>query len=287
MANGCFPWFHTLGSIPNVTIGSGCRPDGNGNIQCAPEAMRADAEKKLQATGYWPKALDLATYTLARNISSEVGDRSVEEQVALAESTVNQGLLRGASSRREAALNTALYRQPSRLYGQINNPSGGSLKSGRFTATSADPTLRSILIADLVLSGNSGDFAQGADDQDGLEYQSSFPVPMNRILQYAQNGSYWVGPLPGVDHWRLTLFRKYGVSQNSPAGQALIERARAVFGSPAYSGGKVAASLRPSWPADMPICSKPTDGWLVFLGVFGTFLGGWAFHRGLIRRLGQ
>lgn len=274
----CLPWFHSLGAIPNTVIGSGCAPDGNGNIQCAPETMRADAERKLQATGYWPKALDLATYTLARNITSEVGSRSVEEQVAVAESTVNQGLAKGARSRQEAALATALYRQPSRLYGKINNPSGGSLKSGRFTSTSQDPTIRSILIADLVLSGASGNFAQGALDQDGLEYTNSFPVPMNRVLQYAQSGLYWVGPLPGVDHWHLSLFKNYGVSPSSEMGKALIERARAVFGAPIS---------RPDW-SGLPICPKPASSNLVaFASVAGLFLGAWAFHRGLIRRIGQ
>lgn len=261
----CYPPFHAtfaplVGGAAERVLSSGCGFVG-ADIACPPETMRANAERQLQASGFWPagKALDLGTYTLARNIQSEVGSSTVEERVALGESTVNQGLRRGATTRSDAANKAALFAQPSHLYGLINNPSGGSAGTGRFTSTSADPTILTTLLADLVISGRSGNFSQGADDQDGLEFHSSFAIPMNRVLQYAlqyaNSASYWVGPLPGVDHWRLSLFRHFGFSASSPQGILLIERARQFFGNPVYEGNRVAQSMRPVWPANLPICA--------------------------------
>lgn len=247
--------------VDRAILHSGCKMDANNNIPCAPETMRAGAEKQLQASGFWPsgKPLDLATYTLARNIQSEVGSSTPEERVAIGESTVNQGLRR-ASTRQDAVLDAALYRQSSRLYGLINAPSGASAGTGRFTSTSADPTVLTTLIADFVIRDQSGNFAQGADDQDGLEYRSSYPVPMNQVLRYARNGTYWVGPLPGVDHWRLSLFRKFGHKPDSTEGRELIERARKAFGNPVYDGNRVAKSMRPVWPTNLPVDSSAAKG---------------------------
>lgn len=292
----CYPSFHLVfapsvgTAVDQRILRSNCPVESDGNIRCAPEAMRADAERQLQSSGFWPsnKLLDLATYTLARNIQSEVGDGTVEERVALAESTINQGLRRGAPTPQQAVLKAALYAQPSRLYGAINAPDGGSLRSGRFTSTSRDPSILSTLIADFVIRGGSRNFAQGADDQDGLEYQSSFSDPIKRILQYAKESSYWVGPLPGVDHWKLTLFRKYNVSPSSPEGLALIQRAKVYFSIAAYENGKVVRALRPVWPANLPICTapdakEPTSPGKQILVAF-TLTAGFAAAAWLIRR---
>jgi len=289
----CYPSFHATfaplvgGAADQRFLFSGCSVNFEGNIPCAPEAMRASAERQLQTSGFWPvgKPLDLATYTLARNIQSEVGGGTVEERVAIGESTVNQGKLRGLSPR-DAALAVALFRQPSRLYGAINTPSGGSLGTGRFTSTNADPNILTTLLADLVITGQSGNFSQGAVDQDGLEFRSSFPIPMNRILSEAQSGKFWVGPLPGVDHWHTTLFNKLNVSAASPQGILLIERARQFFGAPIYTGNRVAASMRPVWAANLPICSSVSStapsgrsdfaNFLIGMGAVGGLIGlGW------------
>ena len=256
----CYPSFHAKfapqrsGPADQFILRSGCRVGTDGNIPCVPEALRASAEKQLQASGLWAadKPLDLATYTLARNIQSEVGNGTIEERIAVGESTVNRGKLGGLPPQ-DAVLAVALFRQPSRLYGQINVP---GVKTGRFTSTSKDPSVLNTLLADLILSGKSGNFNLGADDQDGLEYQKYFPVPMRRVLEYARNGSYWVGPLPGVDHWKLALFRKLGLSADSPQGILLVERARQFFGNPVYAAnGIVVQNLRPVWPADLPLCA--------------------------------
>ena len=232
--------------VDRTILRSGCSPDANGNIQCAPETMRADAEKQLQASELWPsgKPLDLATYTLARYMHSEVGGGTAEERVAVGEVAVNQ-----ARRRKQDVNGLLLYTQPNGLYGQINVPGKGNINR-RFAATSRDPSVLTTLLADLVISGKSEDISRGADDQDGLEFKKYFPVPMNRILSEARkSGRYWVGPVPGVDHWKTTLFRTFGYKPESSEGRALIERAREVFGNPVYDGNIVAKSQRPVWPA--------------------------------------
>ena len=233
------------GPVDKTLLRSGCRPDADGNIQCAPETMRADAERQLQASRHWPpgKPLDLATYTLARYMQSEVGGGTAEERVAVGEAAVNRARLR-----RQDVTALLLYTQPNRLYGQINVPGKGNVNR-RWASTSRDPSVLTTLLADLVLSGASENVSRGADDQDGLEYKRYFPVPMDRILSEARSGKYWVGPIAGVDHWKTTLFRTYGHKPSSDEGRALIDRAREVFGNPVYEGDVVARSMRPRWPS--------------------------------------
>ncbi len=247
-----------IGGPADVTrLHSGCSPDADGNIQCDPETMRASAEKQLQASEFWPnsKPLDLATYTLARYMQSEIGGGTAEERVAVGEAAVNQARRRG-----QDVVGLLLHTQPNHLYGQINVSGKGNINH-RWAATSIDPSVLTTLLANLVIEGNSEDISHGADDQDGLEFRRYFPVPMNRILSEAKSGSYWVGPVAGVDHWKTTLFRDYGYKSDSPEGRALIERARAVFGDPVYEDGIVARSMRPMWPAKFqsgpPIEDRP------------------------------
>lgn len=255
----CYPTWHPKfapmrgGPADLRILNSGCRVDEVGEIRCDPEAMRASAEKQLQASGFWPvdKPLPLTTYTLARYMHSEVGTGTVEERVAVGEVAVNQ-----AKRRKQDVNGLLLFTQPSKLYGEINVPGRGNI-TGRFAATSRDPSVLSTLLADLVMSGKSENINLGADDQDGLEFRQFFPVPMNRILAEANSGKYWVGPIPGVDHWMTTQFKTFGFSPTSFEGQQLIERARKVFGSPTYdANGIVSQSLRPVWPANLPICTN-------------------------------
>jgi hypothetical protein len=240
------------GPADAAILRSGCSPDDSGEIRCAPETMRASAEKQLQASGFWPatKPLDLATYTLARYMHSEVGGGPAEERVAVGEVAINQAKRRG-----QDVNGLLLFTQPSHLYGEINV--AGGRNTGRFASTSRDPSVLTTLLADLVISGKSENINLGADDQDGMEFRNFFPVPMNKILFEANQGSYWVGPIPGVDHWRTTQFRKFGFTPDSFQGRALIERARQFFGNPVYEGNIVARSMRPVWPANLPICGQP------------------------------
>jgi len=278
----CYPWFHAkfepLRQAKQVTIRSGCSLGSNGNINCPPEAMRANAEAQLRAMGALG-SLDLETYTLARYMQGEVGSGTIEERVAVGEAAVNRAKLAGKKS----ALDILLYRQapghPNRgWYGPIHG-SGGvtSAPYGRWATTSADPTVLTLLLANLVTSGQSNNFSRGADDQDGLEYTAAFPDPAYKVTKEAGEGNYWVGPLPGVDHWHTFLWRHYGVSKSSAEGAALLARGLAA----------VADRTRPTWPADMPVCNKPASGsMLVFVGMAAAAAGAYAFSRGLIKRVG-
>lgn len=278
------------GPADKTILRSGCAPDSTGEIRCEPETMRAGAEKQLQASTFWPKgkALDLNTYTLARYIHSEVGSGTAEERVAVGEVAVNQ-----AKRRKQDVNGLLLFTQPTKLYGEINAPGGRN--TGRFAATSRDPSILSALLADLVISGKSENINHGADDQDGLEFKRFFPVPMNRILSEAKNGKYWVGPIPGVDHWKTTQFRTFGFKPESFEGKQLIERARAFFGNPVYEGSIVAASMRPVWPTNLPICGTPGApptssgkqflvGTLLVGSLLGLAFGAWQVSKRVAKR---
>jgi hypothetical protein len=240
----CLPWWHTqfaaLGGRKRVRIRSGCALSG-GNIQCAPESMRRSAEAKMRAHGY-PISLSLAEYTLARYMSSEVGSGTPEEKVAVAEAARNK-----SNGNVNALL---LYRQrsghPNRgYYGPIHGPDGvKSAPYGRWASTRAEPGVDDILIAKFVLAGKSKHFAKGANDQIGMEYIDN---PRYSIEVNARRRDYWVGPLPGVDHWHTFLYaRRKNIDPNSPEGRALVARALRA----------VATKARPDW-SGLPICKKP------------------------------
>ena len=250
----CYPWFHSytpLSQAHQVQVPSGCEVSNDGNIHCSPEIMRKSAETQLQVTGLFANGLTLAVYTLARYIQSEVGNGTIEERVAVGEAAINRAKLEQLPY---GIVSLLLYRQHSKLYGAINVV---GVKTGRWASTSKDPTVLNLILSDLILSGVTNNFNLGADDQDGLEYRKYFPVPMNRILSAAKEGNYWVGPLPGVDHWKTTLFRKYGFKSSSNEGQSLIKRANETFGNPKWDyNGLIIKELRPVWPSNLPICGQ-------------------------------
>ena len=270
----CYPWWHyqygdMRGTGLDVSLASsGCVPNANGDILCPPETMRARAEAQLKASGHWAKdkKLTLGTYTLARYMHGEVGSGTVEERVAVGEAAVNQARTgyKGLPPEK-GVVNLLLYRTAGKssygYYGRINlERDGVTVNTGRWAQTSVEPSVLTAILADLVMTDSSGDFAQGANDQDGLEYKRYFPVPMDRIMKYAARGSYWVGPLVGIDHWHTTLFKPYGVKPDSLIGRGLIERARAYFGNPRWDErGRIEASMRPVWPSTLPPCSMIGD----------------------------
>lgn len=245
----CYPWWHVtfapLLATP-VTISSGCKLV-NSNVNCAPETMRANAEAQMQAKGYTdPVTLD--AYSLARNIQTEVGSVRVEEMVALAESTMNQAKRRGTTV--SNVILGATNPANTGYYGQIQDNS-----SGRWTASSADPTVLAILVAQFVLAGKSANFTGGAVDQDGLEYRKYFPNPTSTMQSYAQQGLYWVGPLPGVNPWKLFLWRPADAA--NPAA-ALLQRGLAFVATATASDSKWGDPNSAAWlsPA-LPICPVP------------------------------
>lgn len=257
----CYPWWHAiyapLRAQYAVPVPSGFTVNADGNVPANPETLRAAAEKQLRQRGLdWPLSLD--AYSLARNISTEVGSGSIEEMVALGETTQNQARRRGRSVY-DLIVNPQGVGHPNRgFYGNINkrNAEGQVVAAGtgRWTASSKDPTLMSIAIANLVLSGQSGDFTRGADDQDGPDaWAPQGQAAINNFVRHrASNNQYWIGPLPGIDHWHTFLqITVPGISPSSPAGQKLIQRGIDALQLPV---------TRPSWPENLPICTNVSDG---------------------------
>ncbi len=288
----CYPYFHNLfDDVANVVINSGCGIGGDGNVGCDPESMRASAEAQLAALGY-PRSLSLEAYTLGRYMHSEVGSGTIEERVAVGEAAVNR-------ARREYGImgsvnDLLLYRQNPKSacwpacaanrgkYGPIHGVGTGTSTApyGRWAATSRDPSLKSLLIADLIVSGKSFDFSNGADDQDGPEAwinqgQASLTGYVQRL---ASKGKYWVGPLPGVDHWHTFLQFTPGPLVTNKA--ELLQRGIEALTLPAQ---------RPQWDPNLPVCSKPigASAAKIFAAVFGFLVGAWVFNKGMLRKAGQ
>lgn len=253
----CLPWWHTMfAAMPKITVSSGCSTV-NGNVNCSPESMRAKALAQGVSQGWWPpgKPMSLAVYTVARYITSEVGSGTPEERVAVAEAVMNRARLANTDVN-----GMLLFRQPQGhpnrgYYGPIHGPGGTSTAPyGRWAATSRDPTNVNLLIADFVLSGQSDNFARGADDQNGIEY---FQSPSANVHKESKQGDYWVGPLPGVDHWHTFLYRHYGFSPTSSEGAWLLQRGL----------DAVANRARPNW-SGLPICAGgPRSGLVEKLGL--------------------
>lgn len=278
-ATDCLPWWHNLlVGVPNPVIPSGCAVDQNdGQIHCSIESMRASAEARLRNITAWgggPLTQDV--YSLARYGQSEVGTDSIEQTVAVIEAAINQ-------AKRRKITPTALLATGG-MYGPIQTATGAA-PYRRWASTSRDPTLHALLIAKFVVEGGSGDFTGGAEDQDGLESTRDFPSPAAKILYEARTSNrYWVGLLPGVDHWVTTLWRRYpGVSPTSPLGVALIARANETFSN----------RTRPNWKG-LPVCAKGSTGagrglmvaevLLISLTAAGAAFYGW---RSALRRAGQ
>ncbi len=265
----CFPFFHTAGDgVANVRLSSGCGIDANGNVPCDPEQLRAQAEDKMHELG-WDGSLSLEAYTLARYMQGEVGDGSLEERVAVGEAAVNRAKLEGLSD----ANDILLYRQPighpnRGFYGPIHGPGGVTTAPyGRWATTNVDPTFLTAILADLVSRGETADFSNGADDQDGIEYSAAFPDIPAYVRGLARRHKFWVGLLPGVDHWRTFL----QTTVPDETDQTEWGAARVAMTLAALEG-----RVRPTWDPNMPVCSKPAGGSMLwFFGLLGLFGGAW------------
>lgn len=269
----CLPWWHVQFASPrfSVTIPSGAGRDAEGNVDADPERLRADAEKFLTSRGFWRGRLPLAVYTLARYIQSEVGDGTPEEKVAVAEAAVNRARISYPQLRLQDAVNQLLLRRvctPSASYPLAKRACGrygpihasdatcerlgltsGCAPYGRWASTSRDPTVQAILIADFVLAGKSGGFARGADDQFGpdaarrVQGQGDAELAA-RIRRRAERGSFWIGPLAGVNPRRTLLFASRPEFRGTPAESVLVAAAIDAIRSPS-----------PTMPTE--ICPRP------------------------------
>ena len=82
----CFPpWYARYLPFERNTprIASGCSTV-NGNVQCKPEDMAAQASRLLG------RPVSLEAYTLARYLASEVGSGTLAERVSVAQNAVNR-----------------------------------------------------------------------------------------------------------------------------------------------------------------------------------------------------
>lgn len=280
----CWPSWHAtyapLAQGAQVTVFSGCILNAEGNIACPPESMRANAEARLKqlVPHLFSGKLSLEAYTLARYMQSEIGNGTIEERVAVGEAAVNRAKLRGKS-----VLNVLLYNQGAGhpnygFYGPIHGPDGVTTAPyRRWASTRQDPTVLTLLLADLVASGRSGNFANGADDQSDLFNRKAYPNPAATLQNTATRGNYWVGPLPGVDHRKTFLMRSYGVAPTAPQGMALLARGITAVSSP----------TAPVWPPTTAVCaaSRPGPGgdssktWKIVAGIVGVAGASWlALH---------
>ena len=263
----CFPWWHKVYERwRTATVPSGCATVA-GRVQCAPESMRAHAEAVLRNLGVWTasKPLSLAAYTLGRYVTSEVGVKATaEEKVAVMEAAWNRG---GRTD--QGVVQLLLYRTPGSAgygaYGPIH-AAGMTAPFGRWAATSQDPSIEALLLADLVLTGRTADFSRGTDDQAGpsVEYPPGDPraerYPVGWFYRSlpgrASKGNYWVGPLPGVDHWKTFLVqRRPDVAPTSQLGRALLAQGQAAL-SQRPSPWTARALYRPDW-SRVPMCARP------------------------------
>lgn len=255
MAN-CWPWFHAPYTAlaaegwPNKIVPSGCGKAGpDGNVPCSPESMRAKSEAWLASNhpdvlAQIGGTLTLELYTYARYMHSEMGNGTVEERVAV-----------GEALRNRSKMGRTIYQllTPSGFYGPIHASDSWCAEHGydctgkrpntccapykRWAATSREPSVMTIMLAHLVVSGQSNDFTGGADDQAAVNTTSW-------VKYLGKQREYWVGPLAGVDHRKTFLVRKVDTVTNAVAGKALLERGMAAIGQP------------PVWPPASDVCRK-------------------------------
>lgn len=267
----CWPWFSPSYRALNAEawtktiIPSGCGVDSGGNVACAPEQIRAKAEQWLAQNHPAVIAqiggrLALDVYTFARYMHSEVGSGTVEERVAVGEAAVNQA----------RSSNRTIYQMltPTGYYGPIHAPKAWCESHGyscssttnpnvccapykRWASTARDPSIMSVLLSSLVLSGATKDFAQGAVTQWGPEaWINDGQTKLSNFVRNIASASkyYWVGPLVGVDPWHTFLVRKEWFGPSTPMGAALVARGIEALTLPRRA---------PTFPALTEVCDKP------------------------------
>ena len=256
----CLPWWHARfapwSGKGRVIVKSGCATSG-GRVMCDPAAMQAAAEAFLRVKGLWKgsRPLPLTAYTLARYTSSEVGSGTPEEKVAVAEAAVNRTRLEKLKDVNQLLLYRRVGSRGYGAYGPIHDPSMGA-PFGRWASTSRDPGVDDLLIADFVLSGKAANFNRGGDDQYGPSVEGDVHHPKGwaaaGLARRADRRNYWVGPLPGVDHWKTFIFRHMpNVAPNTPLGKQLLARGVAALTD----------RRRPDW-SQLPVCPR-LDAWAV------------------------
>lgn len=241
----CVPaWFAGYLTISNKTIKSGYRVDGAGNVPADPKTLVAAAARALSNDTTLPPEirargarLTPAAYSLARNVSSEVGTSSIGDAVAVLQDTVNQAARRGHNDVVRLLISPQALGHANRgWYGPINvTVNGLTAPYGRWSSTSKDPTVRAIVLAQDVLDGViPRNFNKGGANQANL---TLFKNPAARIRLLANEGSYWTGHLPGADHRRSMHFAPVS-DANTATAALLVTRAINALKEPSSSWTK-------------------------------------------------
>lgn len=257
------PGFGKYLDVPNKVIRSGYTVDGNGNVPGKPTAMAEAAATAIRQDTSLPPAIrargaavPLEVYTLARYVTSEVGTENIADAVAVLQDAVN----RAKYVERTGNVNRLLlYRQKlggefSKNYGyygpinvRVTDEQGKKFSApfGRWAATTKDPTVRAIVLAqDVLAEVIDPAFNKGADDQANI---TIFANPPAKIRELAKNNKFWVGQLPGTSHRRSMHFRDMpGLDDASK--KKLIDRAINALSAPAVDWKKY------------PVCSDAGPG---------------------------
>lgn len=255
----CVPaWFATYRAISNNAVPSGYTVDATGNVPADPASMAAKAARTLANDTSLPAdirrrgaRLTLEEYTLARNMTSEVGTTSIGDAVCVGQCAVNRAALG-----KRTVVDVLVYRQPPGhpnrgFYGPINvtkkDASGKKITApfGRWASTSKDPTVRAIVLAQDILAGViPTDFNKGADDQANL---TIYKYPGAAVRNKADDKAFWVGPIPGVNHRRTMAFRTIK-SVDTALAIKLVERGLAALSWPTTDWSK--------WPVCGPVLDR-------------------------------
>jgi len=230
---------------------------------------------RKQAAAALGRSVSRDVYTLARHAASEHGSGTPEEKMLLALSTIEQARQRGISPYQLLACGNkrGLCR-----YGPIHAPVGWTatcLAQGgtqsyckspfrRWAATTLDPGVDDIMVAELALSGRTRNWARNANDQysGSLFKKYDHKQKIAALTDKARSGHYWVGHLPGVNHMEVFAYRTLkNVPWNSAVGQALIGGAAEALeaGSPAWTRAETHELRLRKLEAEIPMCPPGSD----------------------------
>lgn len=220
---------------PVMLDSGGCRRSDSCPLK--PEAMRLRAEKQLRNLGVWPDdvKLPLDVYSLARNLGSEFGHGTPEEQAAVVFVAMNRAKMQRESITKH-------------LIGSMGNY-GRQIGSARPASTAQDPTVANLLTAALIYDGYRAgwieDITHGAIgyfdrvSQDAQAAKRAAEIAAgsekkklpNGVALYARwtyAGGFltWVGHVPGIRPYRLCLMAIRSEWNKTREGKAELEAAR-------------------------------------------------------------
>jgi hypothetical protein len=217
-------------ALPPTPVPSGAATVG-GNVQAKPADLAARA------------GVSLDVYALGRNVSSETGSATPEQQMVVALAAINHARKKGKSV---SAMLLSAKPGWAGFFGPIHDPGTGVAghSMGRWAATSKDPNLRNLKVAEIALTGAAEDFSP-VDDQYGPQYNLAGAIA-NKVRVQAASHSYWIGHLPNVNpHQVMGFVTLPNVAASSAQGQALQAAAIQMLQSPGVYPKPTAIGGRP------------------------------------------